>query len=125
MKRLYALRGATMCENTQDDICNQISLMYDEMLGLNNLAEGEIVSVVFSVTDDLNVINPCTALRKSARAAGDLALFSTQEPKYINSLERTVRVIIHCYLEEGSKVSHVYRNGAEVLRPDRCPSMHA
>jgi chorismate mutase len=118
MKKLYALRGAVQCENTDDDICRQIGLMYDEMLNLNKLKEADIVSVMFSVTDDLNAINPCTALRKNGKA-GELAIFSTQEPKIKNSLERVVRVIIHCYLEDGTKTNHVYRNGAEVLRPDR------
>jgi chorismate mutase len=120
MKRLYALRGAVQCENTEDDICRQIGLMYGELLNLNKLEEGDIVSVMFSVTDDLYAINPCTALRKSGGAgAGELSLFSTREPNSKNSLERVVRVIIHCYLEEGSQARHVYRNGAEVLRPDR------
>jgi chorismate mutase len=51
-----------------------------------------------------------------------MALFSVQEPYCKNSVERIIRVIIHCYLDEGSKVRHVYRNGAEVLRPDRAIS---
>jgi len=118
MKRLYALRGAVQCENTQQDICEQIEGMYDELLSLNNLAEADIVSLIFSVTDDLDAINPCTALRKNGRA-GELALFSAREPVCQNSLPRTVRSLIHCYLEEGAKTRHVYRNGAEVLRPDR------
>jgi len=118
MKRLYALRGAVCCENTQTDIIEQIGLMYDELLASNNLDECDIVSLIFSVTDDLDAINPCTALRKGGRA-GELALFSAREPKTQNALERTVRLLIHCYLEEGAKVHHVYRNGAEVLRPDR------
>jgi chorismate mutase len=118
MKKLYALRGAVQCENTEDDICRQIGLMYGELLKLNKLEEGDIVSVMFSVTDDLYAVNPCTALRKGGRA-GELSLFSTREPNSKNSLERVIRVIIHCYLDEGSKTVHVYRNGAEVLRPDR------
>jgi chorismate mutase len=117
MKRLYAIRGASQCENNEDDICRQIKIMYDELLNVNKLEEAEIVSVIFSVTSDLDAINPCTALRKSGRAQ-DAALFSVQEPRSENSLERTARVIIHCYLEEGVIVKHVYRNGAEVLRPD-------
>jgi hypothetical protein len=28
---------------------------------------------------------------------------------------------VYCYMEEGSVSRHVYRNGAEVLRPDRTP----
>jgi len=119
MKRLYALRGAVQCENTLDDMCLQIGLMFAELLSLNKLDNKDIVSIIFSVTNDLDVINPASALRKAGYAAGDEALFSVQEPESKNSLERTVRVIIHCYLEEGAKVQHVYRNGAEVLRPDR------
>jgi len=119
MKRLYALRGASQCENTEKDICEQIALMYDELLSANKLDEKDIVSVIFSVTNDLDAANPCSALRKSGRATGDTALFSVQEPDSRGSLERIVRVIIHCYLDEGVKVRHVYRNGAEVLRPDR------
>jgi chorismate mutase len=118
MKKLYALRGAVQCENTEDDMRRQINLMYDELLNLNALEECDIVSVIFSVTDDLFAINPCSALRKEGRA-GELALFSTKEPDCKNSVERIVRVLIHCYLEEGAKVKHVYRNGAEILRPDR------
>jgi len=118
MKKIYALRGAVQCENTADDMSLQISLMYGELLSLNKLEEADIVSVMFSVTDDLYAINPCTALRKGGRAM-ELSLFSTQEPKSKNSLEKVVRIIIHCYLDEDVKVKHVYRNGAEVLRPDR------
>ena len=118
MNRLHALRGACQCENTEEDIRSQISVMYDELLRLNKLEENEIVSVIFSVTEDLDAVNPCTALRRSGRA-GEIPLFSAQEPQCINSLERTVRVMIHCYPEEGIKAQHVYRNGAEILRPDR------
>jgi len=119
VKKLYALRGAVQCENTEKDICEQIALMYDELLGANKLDEEDIVSVIFSVTDDLDAANPCSALRKGGRAAGDTALFSVREPDCRGSIERVVRVIIHCYLDEGIKVRHVYLGGAEVLRPDR------
>ena len=119
MKKLYALRGAAQCENTEKDILGQIALMYDELLASNKLEEKDIVSVIFSMTRDLDAANPCAALRKSGRGGGALALFSVQEPETRGSLERIVRVIIHCYLEEDAKVRHVYRNGAEILRPDR------
>jgi len=119
MKRLYALRGAVQCENTEKDICGQIALMYDELLGANKLDEKDIVSVIFSVTSDITAANPCSALRKTGRAVGDTALFSVQEPECRGSVERIVRVIIHCYLNEDASIRHVYRNGAEVLRPDR------
>ncbi len=118
MKKLYALRGAVQCMNTESDICEQVSQMYDELLTLNNLDEGGIVSLIFSVTEDLDAINPCSALRKTGRA-GELALFGVREAECQNSLPSTIRALLHCYLEEGSEIKHVYRNGAEVLRPDR------
>jgi chorismate mutase len=117
-KRLYALRGATRCLNDAEDIAVQVAAMYDELLAANSLAEGEIVSLMFSVTPDLDALNPASALRKTGRG-GDLALFCTREPVVKGSLERTVRALIHCYLKAGSVPLHVYRNGAEVLRPDR------
>ena len=118
MKKLFALRGASQCINSEEDICCQVCVLYDELLCMNNLKEEDIVSVIFSVTGDLNAINPCTSLRTNGRA-GELSLFSALEPDTKNSLERTIRVIIHCYLDEGAKIHHVYRNGAEVLRKDR------
>ena len=115
MKRLYALRGATQALNTQQDISEQTAFMYDELLSENRLAESDIVSLIFSVTDDLTEMNPATALRKSGRAS-ELALFAVKEADYPSSLPRTIRALIHCYLEEGSTVKHVYRGGAENLR---------
>jgi chorismate mutase len=118
MKKLYALRGAFQCLNTEEDIIEQTALMYDELLSANKLDERDIVSLIFSVTDDLDAINPCTALRKSGRA-GELALFGVREAQCANSLPRTIRALVHCYLEDGAVVHHIYRNGAEALRPDR------
>ena len=118
MKKMYALRGAVRCDNTKEDICKQVNCMYDELLLSNMLDEKDIVSVMFTVTEDVNVLNPCTALRQGGRA-GESALFCSQEPKIIGSLERVIRVIVHCYLKDESVPVHVYRNGAEVLRPDR------
>jgi chorismate mutase len=118
MKRLYALRGAAQCLNQDEDIRRQVAALYDELLRDNKLEEGDIVSLIFSVTADLDAKNPAAALRQAGRGA-DLALFCVREPEAPHSLERCVRVLIHCYLEEGTRPRHVYRNGAEVLRPDR------
>jgi len=117
-KRLYALRGATQCINTAEDICRQISLLYDSLLEKNCLTEENIVSVIFSQTGDLDALNPAAALRQTGRA-GEIALFAVQEAATTDAFPRIIRALIHCYLPEGVKPSHIYRNGAEVLRPDR------
>ena len=117
-KRLFALRGAVQCLNDAEDITRQVAALYDELLEANNLAEGDIVSLIFSVTGDLDAQNPAAALRQSGRGA-DLALFALREAGVSGGLERTVRVLIHCYLAGAAVPCHIYRNGAEVLRPDR------
>ena len=117
-KKLFAIRGATQCLNSEDDIQKQVALMYEEILSGNNMAEEDIVSVIFSVTRDLDAKNPAAALRQQGRA-GELALFVTQEAYFPNSLERVIRVLVHCYLNASREPVHVYRNGAELLRPDR------
>jgi chorismate mutase len=116
-KRLYALRGAVRCLNTAEDIRKQVSRLYDSLLEKNNLAEEDIVSIIFSQTADLNALNPAAALRQSGRA-GELALFALREAETAEALPRVIRALAHCYLPEGSRPRHVYRNGAEVLRPD-------
>ncbi|MFQ3548037.1 MAG: chorismate mutase, partial [Termitinemataceae bacterium] len=78
-ERLYALRGATCCENTPQDIEQQVLLLYDSLLCRNNLEENQIVSVQFTVTPDLTTVNPAAALRKAGRAQ-ELALFAAAEP---------------------------------------------
>ncbi|MDR2536178.1 MAG: chorismate mutase [Treponema sp.] len=118
MKQVKALRGATQCLNEAQDIMLQVSGLYDELLCNNNLTEADLISLTFSVTKDINAKNPAAALRQSGRGA-ETALFTVQEAEFVGSLERVVRVLIHCYLEEDLVPCHVYRNGAEALRPDR------
>ncbi|GHT87484.1 chorismate mutase [Spirochaetia bacterium] len=117
-KRLFALRGATRCENDTGDIIEQVGALYDELLLQNGLEETDLVSALFSVTSDLDAINPAAALRRSGRAS-EASLFALQEAYDPGGLERCVRVLIHCYLAENARPRHVYRNGAELLRPDR------
>jgi chorismate mutase len=117
-KRLYGLRGAIRCSNDADDIVRRVVELYDELLERNGLSEDSIVSLVFSVTQDLTALNPAAALRRGGRA-GDLALFSVAEPEVEGALSGVIRTLIHCYMSEGSSPRHVYLNGAEVLRPDR------
>ena len=119
-KRLFALRGAVQCLNTSEDIMKQVVALYDELLERNNLSENELVSVFFSVTGDLNALNPATALRQNGRA-GELALFAVKEAETVDSPSGVIRALMHCYLPQDSKLTHVYRNGAEALRPDLNP----
>jgi chorismate mutase len=117
-KRLFALRGAVQCRNDADDIAREVTILYEELLRKNGLREEDIVSVFFSLTPDLDALNPAAALRRAGHA-GEIALFVLQEGVVKGGLERIIRILIHCYLDRGSAPRHVYRNGAGALRPDR------
>jgi chorismate mutase len=121
VKKVMALRGAVQAKNTGKDIGEQVVLLYDKLLAANGLAEENIISVIFSVTGDIDALNPAAALRQSGRAEQP-ALMVFQEGRFPGSLPETIRVLIHCSLEETAVPRHVYMNGAEALRPDRAAS---
>ncbi|MDR1787803.1 MAG: chorismate mutase [Treponema sp.] len=112
-----ALRGATLCSNDSADLSRRAVELYDEVLRRNNLAESGVISLIFSVTDDLDAKNPAQCLREQHRAEGT-ALFVVREALFRGSPRGVLRLLAHCRLAEGQQPAHVYLNGAEVLRPD-------
>ncbi|MDR2601273.1 MAG: chorismate mutase [Spirochaetaceae bacterium] len=118
MKKIYALRGAVCVQNTKEDVSAQTGRLYSKLLSANALSEADVVSIIFSITPDINAKNPCTALRE-AGFAKETPLFAVQEAQTEGMMNNTIRTLIHCYLEEDSKPVHIYTNGAEALRPDR------
>ena len=113
--RLHAARGATCCENAAESIAERVPALYAEILRKNSIKERDIVSVLFSVTSDLTVLNPATALRRVGFAK-DVPLFACAEPFIDGYLPKVIRVLVTYY--GIGKPSHVYINGAEALRPD-------
>jgi chorismate mutase len=118
MKKLAAIRGAVCVQNDPADITAKIARVYDLMTGRNGIREEDIVSLIFSVTSDIDAKNPAAALRESGRAR-NLALFSAQEPFMKGGLPRVIRLLLHCYMDEDTEPRHIYTEGAEALRPDR------
>ncbi|MBO5235694.1 MAG: chorismate mutase [Spirochaetaceae bacterium] len=119
-KRLYGIRGAVCCANTKEDILKAVDKMCSSLFSSNKLSCDDIVSIQFTITDDLDALNPAAALRRSS--CGHLvcktALFCSAEPKIQGSLQNVIRVLITAYMDFDSNPVHVYIGGAEVLRPD-------
>ena len=116
-ERLYAVRGAVCCDNTRESVAERVVTLYREILGRNSIEEEHIVSVLFSVTDDLTVLNPATALRQAGLALS-APLFACAEPVIEGYLPRVIRIIITYYGAQAPVP--VYLHGAEALRPDLC-----
>ncbi|MCR4632231.1 MAG: chorismate mutase [Treponema sp.] len=120
MKIVRALRGAVCCENTKESITENVCKMFNEIVIQNNLTAADIISVQFSLTKDLTVLNPATALRKGDVRidVSELALFCSQEAFIEGGMPYVVRVLIHTYMDQFANRKNIYLNGAEKLRPD-------
>lgn len=114
-KKLRAVRGAVCCENTAESIQKEVCFLFSEVMRLNKLCEKNIISIQFTVTEDVTALNPATALRKNG-FANNTALFCSAEPCIQNALPKTIRLLIHYYSRRQPKP--VYMHGAEVLRQD-------
>ena len=119
-KRLYGIRGAVCCENSEQDIKFAVENMCSAIFENNKILAEDIVSIQFTMTNDLDAMNPAAALRKSAcgNIASSAALFCSVEPPVKGSLPKTIRVLITAYMDNNSKPIHSYSGGAEILRPD-------
>ena len=119
-QRLFAIRGATGAENTKEDVKRNVCEMCLELFSENKLSQKDIVSIQFTITADLNVMNPAAALRtgQSSFDVSQIPLFCSQEPDIIGSPQKMIRVLVTAYMDEQAEVRPVYINGGEKLRPD-------
>ncbi|MBQ6057553.1 MAG: chorismate mutase [Treponema sp.] len=118
--RLFGIRGATGAENTKESVIQNVGQMFSQLAKENNLKSEDIVSIQFTITADLNQMNPAAALRRVNPPidVSRVPLFCSQEPQIEGSPEKMIRVLITTYLEDDAKVVPVYIHGGEKLRPD-------
>jgi chorismate mutase len=116
--KLAALRGAITCEeNSRTEIVTKTQRLVDELLTRNAIDHDDLVSIIFTATDDLTAEFPATAAR--ALGLGDVPLLCARELAVEHGLARVVRVLVHCYTDRGrSELHHVYLDGARALRDD-------
>jgi chorismate mutase len=123
---VIAVRGAIQVgENSRQSIAGASSRLVTEMCERNGLTEEAIVSIVFSVTEDLTAENPAGALRR--HGFSKTPLFCVQEAKVEGAMPRVIRVLLTAETAAGGerggvgsarRTVHVYLDGAGALRPD-------
>ncbi len=115
--RLFALRGATtVTANDADAILAATDELMRELLGRNSLAAEDLVSCIFTLTDDLDAEFPAVAARRMGLSA--VPLLCAREVPVPGALPRVIRVLIHCYAPEEPAPQHVYLGEAAALRLD-------
>ncbi|WP_398327057.1 chorismate mutase [Vulcanococcus sp.] len=115
---LRALRGATTAAaNTSAAISEAVAELIDALVERNNLKGGQILSVTFSVTADLDAIFPAAIARRREGWDG-VALLDCQQMAVAGDLPRCIRLLAHAWLEQHQPVRHAYLRDAARLRPD-------
>jgi chorismate mutase len=115
--RLFAVRGATSVErNDAQQILDATSELMREISKRNGLTPEDVVSCIFTVTNDLDAEFPAVA----ARGVGfdRVPLLCAREIPVPGSMERVIRVLIHYYADEDHRPVHVYLGAAKALRAD-------
>lgn len=113
-----AVRGAiTVSDNTKELILKGTKELLVEIIERNSLDNTDIISAIFTVTQDLNATFPAVAARQIGW--DDIPLMCTNEIDVPGSLEKCIRVLIHINTEKSKmEINHVYLKGAQILRPD-------
>ena len=116
--RLLALRGATTCEeDSKAEIDLKTQTLVREMLARNEINHDDLVSILFTATDDLQAEFPATAAR--ALGLGDVPLICARELDIVHGMKRTIRVMMHFYGDTPrAELHHIYLEGARSLRDD-------
>ncbi len=115
--RLFALRGAISVDrNDAQDVLDATTALMRAIMERNELTPVNVVSCIFTATNDLNAEFPAVA----ARAVGfeGVPLLCAREIAVPRSLPRVIRVLIHYYADEGHEPKHVYLGEASALRAD-------
>lgn len=115
---LRALRGATTVdEDTREQVGERTVELLSELLDRNEVDHDDIVSVLFTATDDIHSMFPAEAARKVG--FGDIPLICARELDIAGATPRCLRVMLHLTTERGrDELHHVYLHGARNLRDD-------
>ena len=89
-----AIRGATTVKNnTKEEILDATSELVQEIMERNGITRENIISIIFSVTSDLDAAFPATAARQMG--FDRIAMLSTYEMDVPDSLRKCIRVLMH------------------------------
>ena len=117
---LRALRGATTATaNSREAIQEAVEELLNALVERNNLSGKQILSLTFSVTNDLDACFPAAIARQRPGWDG-VALLDCQQMAVAGDLERCIRLLAHVWLEQPAR--HAYLRDAAKLRPDLAQS---
>lgn len=117
-ERVRAIRGATTLDvDEREHMIARTQELISALFDRNELAEADLISIVFTATDDVH----CGFPAEAARAAGitHVPLLCARELDIDGGIERCIRILVHAYTGRGPlELRHPYLHGARQLRTD-------
>ena len=116
--RLRAARGAIRVPSDEDEVLlASTGRLLSSMLQRNEIDREDLVSIMFTATQDLRSVFPAEAARRMG--LGLVPLLCAQEIPVAGAMPSVIRILVHFHSERGlDEVQHVYLDGAESLRDD-------
>jgi chorismate mutase len=116
-QRLFAVRGAVQAEaNEPEAILSATEELMRGLIERNGVEPGDMVSCLFTTTEDLDAEFPAVAARDLGLTA--VPLMCCREIPVPGSMPRVIRVMLHFYAAAGHEPAHVYVGEAQKLRTD-------
>lgn len=118
MHRIVGIRGATTTEfNTAESILSDTGELLREIIRMNDIKSEDIISMIFTVTHDLNAAFPSVVARELGFT--DIPLLNSNEINVPGSLGKCIRILMHTYTNRTKEnIKHIYLKEAKKLRPD-------
>ena len=113
-----AIRGATtVLHNEREEILEATKEMLEVIFKRNHLVKEDLISMIFTLTPDLDAVFPAVAARQMGIT--NVPLMCMQEVPVPGALPMCVRVMIETNSEKSlDEIEHAYLRGAVRLRPD-------
>ena len=113
-----ALRGATTVDVDEESHVHERTVsLVAAMCERNGVEHDDIISILFTATDDIHSVFPATAVRASG--LGDVPLICARELDIEGGTPLCIRVLIHLTTDRSrAELHHVYLHGARTLRDD-------
>ena len=113
-----ALRGATTVDaDTAEQITERVVDLINELFSRNGLAHDDVISILFTATDDIHAMFPAFPARKAG--LGDIPLICARELDIVGGTPMCIRVMLHVATDKPrDQLHHVYLEGAKGLNDD-------
>ena len=113
-----ALRGATTVDvDETEHLFERVIALLEALFERNEIEHDDLISVLFTATDDIHCAFPAVAARKFG--LGDVPLICARELDVDGATPRCIRVMIHLNTDKArDQLHHVYLEGARGLRDD-------